>query len=96
MPVTVIAGGLGWPEGPTVLPDGRIVIVESSQSQLRDDGSGNATRFAHTSGAPNSCVLVGRRTLLLPKWRYLRALEGIRDDDTVHSPSARRRRGRNI
>ena len=30
----VVATGLGWPEGPTVLPDGRIVIVESYRSQL--------------------------------------------------------------
>lgn len=58
MPVTLVASGLGWPEGPTVLPDGRIVIVESYRSQLTAiDGNGNATRFAHTSGAPNSCVL---------------------------------------
>lgn len=58
MPVTLTASGLGWPEGPTVLPDGRIVIVESYRSQLTAiDSSGNAARFAHTSGAPNSCVL---------------------------------------
>jgi gluconolactonase len=58
MPVTLVASGLGWPEGPTVLPDGRIVIVESYRSQLTAiDGNGKATRFAYTSGAPNSCVL---------------------------------------
>ena len=32
--VEVVATGLGWPEGPTVLPDGRVVIVESYRSQL--------------------------------------------------------------
>ena len=32
--VEVVTIGLGWPEGPTVLPDGRVVIVESYRSQL--------------------------------------------------------------
>lgn len=53
-----IAGGLGWPEGPTVLPDGRIVLVESYRSQLTAiDREGRAARFAYVAGAPNSCVL---------------------------------------
>ena len=54
----LIASGLGWPEGPTVLPDGRIVLVESYRSQLTAiDPDGTAHRFARVSGAPNSCVL---------------------------------------
>jgi gluconolactonase len=56
--VEVIASGLGWPEGPTVLPDGRIVLVESYRSQLTAIApAGGVTRFAGVSGAPNSCVL---------------------------------------
>jgi gluconolactonase len=52
------AEGLGWPEGPTVLADGRIVLVESYRSQLTAiDRKGKASRFAYTAGAPNSCVL---------------------------------------
>lgn len=54
----MVASGLGWPEGPTVLPDGRLVFVESYRSQLTVVGSGSAPqRFAYVAGAPNSCVL---------------------------------------
>jgi gluconolactonase len=58
MRVEEVATGLGWPEGPTVLPDGRIVLVESYRSQLTAiDRLGKASRFAYVAGAPNSCVL---------------------------------------
>ena len=58
MPVQLITGGLGWPEGPTMLPDGRIVLVESYRSQLTAiDPDGKANQFAYVAGAPNACVL---------------------------------------
>jgi gluconolactonase len=54
----LLAEGLGWAEGPTELPDGRICFVESYRSQVsvweRGRGVG---RYAYTAGAPNSCVL---------------------------------------
>jgi gluconolactonase len=54
----MIASGLGWPEGPTVLPDGRLVFVESYRSQLTVVGADGEPRlFAYVAGAPNSCVL---------------------------------------
>jgi gluconolactonase len=54
------ASGLGWPEGPTVLPDGRLVFVESYRSQLTVVGADGAPRqFAYVAGSPNSCVLGG-------------------------------------
>jgi gluconolactonase len=54
----IIASDLGWPEGPTMLPDGRIVLVESYRGQLTVVGRGGRTaRFAYVAGAPNSCVL---------------------------------------
>jgi gluconolactonase len=54
----MIASGLGWPEGPTVLPDGRLVFVESYKSQLTVVGADGEPRlFAYVAGAPNSCVL---------------------------------------
>jgi gluconolactonase len=54
----LVATGLGWPEGPTVLPDGRLVFVESYRSQLTAVGADRKPcRFAYTAGAPNSCVL---------------------------------------
>lgn len=54
----LLAEGLGWAEGPTVLPDGRVCFVETYRSQIsvweRDRGT---RRYAYTAGGPNSCVL---------------------------------------
>jgi gluconolactonase len=58
MEVKLLADALGWPEGPTVLPDGRVCFVESFRSQVSvwSEGGG-VNRFAYTAGGPNSCVL---------------------------------------
>jgi gluconolactonase len=54
----MVADRLGWPEGPTLLPDGRPVFVDSYRSQLTVLGSDRVPRrFAYVAGAPNSCVL---------------------------------------
>ena len=54
----IVTDGLGWPEGPAVLPDGRLVFVESYRSQVTVVGSDRTPRrFAYVAGAPNSCVL---------------------------------------
>ena len=58
----LVASGLGWPEGPTMLPDGRLVFVDSYRSEisvLGGDGqpADKVSRFAYTAGAPNACVL---------------------------------------
>ncbi len=54
----LLAGGLGWVEGPTVLPDGRVCFVETYRSQISvwERGRG-VNRYAYTAGGPNSCVL---------------------------------------
>ena len=53
----LITSDLGWPEGPTVLPDGSVVFVESYRSQLTVVGKdGKARQYAYTAGAPNSSV----------------------------------------
>lgn len=54
----LLAEGLGWAEGPTVLSDGRVCFVETYRSQISvwERGRG-ATRYAYTAGGPNSCVL---------------------------------------
>jgi gluconolactonase len=57
MQIDHLAGGLGWPEGPTVLPDGRVVFVESYRSQLSVWSPDGVARYAYTAGAPNSSVL---------------------------------------
>ncbi len=54
----LIASGLGWPEGPAVLPDHSLVFVDSYRMQLTVIGADRTPRrFAYTAGAPNSCVL---------------------------------------
>lgn len=54
----LLAEGLGWAEGPTVLPDGRVCFVETYRSQISVWERGRGTsRYAYTAGGPNSCVL---------------------------------------
>jgi len=54
----LIASGLGFPEGPTVMPDGSLVFVDSYRSELTIIGPDRKPRrYAYTAGAPNSCVL---------------------------------------
>ncbi len=54
----LVTDNLGWPEGPTVMPDGSLVFVESYRSQLTIVGKDDKPRqLAYVTGAPNSCVL---------------------------------------
>ena len=57
-PVETLADGLGHPEGPDVLPDGRIVMVETYASRI---AAWSAERGVHTyadcGGGPNACML---------------------------------------
>jgi len=53
-----LATGLAWPEGPSVLADGRVVFVETYRSQLgvwAPDGTYG--RYADTGGGPNATLL---------------------------------------
>jgi gluconolactonase len=54
---TRIAGDLGFPEGPVVMPDGAIVFCDGNTGELlRHDGRRIET-FAHTGGSPWGAVL---------------------------------------
>jgi gluconolactonase len=54
----LVATGIGFPEGPVVLPDGSFVCVDSYREQLIIVGADRTPRpFAFTGGAPNSCVM---------------------------------------
>lgn len=57
-PIDTLASGLGHPEGPDVLPDGRIVMVETYTSKLiawsPDRGIHD---YADCGGGPNACML---------------------------------------
>ena len=54
----LLAEGLGWAEGPAVLPDGRVCFVETYRSQVSvwERGKG-VSRYSYTAGGPNSCVV---------------------------------------
>lgn len=56
--VEELAGGLGHPEGPDILPDGRIVFVETYRSRLCAWSPERGVHlFADCGGGPNACVL---------------------------------------
>ena len=53
-----LATGLAWPEGPTVLPDGRVIFVETYRSQIGYwTPDGESGQFAYTAGGPNATAL---------------------------------------
>ena len=63
----LVASGLGWPEGPTVRPDGSVVFVESYRSQLTvaeasGGGSGIGLETAATLADLGADVAVLDRT----------------------------------
>ena len=54
---TLLASGLGFPEGPVVLPDGSIVLCDGNVGQLLRWRGGTITTFAKTGGSPWGAVL---------------------------------------
>lgn len=57
-PLTTLVEGLGHPEGPDVLPDGRIVMVETYTGKLVAWSSELGLHdYSLCGGGPNACVL---------------------------------------
>ncbi len=57
-PISVLAEGIGSPEGPCVLPDGRVVFTNTYKSEIVSwDRQHGVRRYAYTGGAPNACLL---------------------------------------
>src|SRR5260221_8938544 len=52
MESSLLASGLGFPEGPTVLGDGRIVLCDGNTGELLAYQDGNMSLFARTGGPP--------------------------------------------
>jgi gluconolactonase len=52
MQPTLLASGLGFPEGPTVLGDGRIVLCDGNTGELLVWADGAMSQFADTGGSP--------------------------------------------
>jgi gluconolactonase len=54
---TMLGDGLGWPEGPTVLPDGAVAFVETYRSRISVWSPSTGIReHAFTGGGPNAVV----------------------------------------
>ena len=77
MPTTLLADGLGWPEGPSLLADGRIIFVETYRSQVSvwEEGRG-VSCFAYVGGGPNAvlaasdgCCYVTQNGGVIGPWR---------------------------
>ena len=57
MKIEQLADGLGWPEGPSPLPDGRVIFVETYRSQVSVWRPGHAVeQFAYVGGGPNAVL----------------------------------------
>jgi len=54
---SLLASGLGFPEGPAILPDGRIVLCDGNTGELLAYDSGSTSLFARTGGSPWGTVL---------------------------------------
>src|SRR5216683_6261611 len=57
MKTTLLASGLGFPEGPVVMPDGRIVFCDGNVGELLVYQGGTISTFARTGGSPWGTVL---------------------------------------
>src|SRR5712691_6033571 len=57
MDATMLASGLGFPEGPVVMPDGRIVFCDGNVGELLVHEEGTVGTFARTGGSPWGAVL---------------------------------------
>ena len=57
MMAEVVATGLGFPEGPVVLPDGRIAFCEQFRSQISVYDGAGVSALARTGGSPNGATL---------------------------------------
>jgi gluconolactonase len=55
----VLVEGLGHPEGPDVLPDGRVIYVETYASEIGvwDPRTGASGTLVDCGGGPNACML---------------------------------------
>ena len=54
---TLLASGLGFPEGPVVMPDGSIVFCDSNVGELLRYADGEVGTFARTGGSPWGAIL---------------------------------------
>lgn len=53
----ILAEGLGFPEGPVVMPDGRLLVCEIAAGRLSFVSRGRVMPFTDTGGGPNGACL---------------------------------------
>jgi gluconolactonase len=57
MQYSLLASGLGFPEGPAIMGDGRIVLCDGNTGELLAYDNGKVSRYAFTGGSPWGTVL---------------------------------------
>jgi gluconolactonase len=57
METTLLASGLGFPEGPVVMPDGRVVLCDGNTGELLVYADGSVSTYARTGGSPWGAAL---------------------------------------
>jgi gluconolactonase len=57
MKTALLASGLGFPEGPAVMPDGRLVLCDGNTGELLAYAGGDVSVYARTGGSPWGTVL---------------------------------------
>ena len=57
MESTLLASGLGFPEGPAVMGDGRLVLCDGNTGELLAYADGRVSTYARTGGSPWGTVL---------------------------------------
>jgi gluconolactonase len=56
--VSILSEGLGHPEGPYMMPDGRVVLANTYRSEIAVwDAKAGTSTYAFTGGCPNACML---------------------------------------
>lgn len=67
MPLKVLATNIEHPEGPDLLPDGRIVFVETWTGLVKvlDMRTGSIAVYAETAGGPNACCVDASSAVLV-------------------------------
>src|SRR5207253_4227627 len=92
MDARLLASELGFPEGPTVLPDGRLVFCDGNIGKLSVYADGEVGTFAVTGGSPWGAVLGSDGAIYVtqggnvPGSGDTRAVSGIQrvnPDDTI-------------
>ena len=92
-PIETLAEGLGHPEGPDVLPDGRIVMVETYTGKIVAWSAERGLHdYALCGGGQRLHRRLGRGGLHHPERRHGRGLEGGCDGRALHPEGLARRK----